>query len=75
LDLSKFTNLVDIVSIWDETGLLRIAVLANVNGSAFDSIVVTSSLIDRAGLICDLISVHEVKGTKGVSSMASIIKL
>jgi hypothetical protein len=63
LDLSKFGNLVNIVSVWDETGLLRIAVLANVNGSAFDSIVVTSSLIDRAGLVCDLIFVHEVEGT------------
>lgn len=51
----------------------RVASLANVDGSAIDAVVVTASLIDGAGLISDVVVVHEFEGRQGLTTVAAVI--
>lgn len=74
-DLTELTDFVEVVVVWNKARLAWVAVLAQVNGSAFYSVGVSSGLVDGASLISDLISVHEVKGTETKATITAVIKL
>lgn len=50
-----------------------VAVLANVDGSAFDTVVMTSGLVNRAGLISDVIGMHIFEGGEGLTTVATVV--
>ena len=51
------------------------AVLADSDVGASDSVVKASGSVERAGLICHFIGMHELESAQGPSSMASLIEL
>jgi hypothetical protein len=59
--------------IWNETVLGWLAIFANVDWSTLDTVIVTSGLINGAGLISDFIVVHEIIGRDSFTTMATII--
>jgi len=73
VDSAELIDLIGVVFIWYEAVLEGLAVFAYVNWGAFDTVVVTSGLIDRACLISDLILMHELEGGDGFTTMATII--
>ena len=73
IDFTEFADLIVVVVVWYKARLAWTAVLAQVNWGAFDSVIVSSSLIDGASLISNFISVHELEGTEAESSIAAII--
>ncbi len=75
LNLTEFINAIDIVGVGDKTGLVRLTILAHVDGSALDSVVVATGLIDGTGLIGHIIFVHEFESTEGVTTVTTVIFL
>jgi hypothetical protein len=73
-DLAKLVNVIDSVLVRDEAwATARLAVLTNVDRSTLDSIVMTSSLVNRASLVSDIALMHVLISTKGFTTMATII--
>ena len=52
-----------------------LAVLANINRCALNAVVMTTSLIDRAGLIGHVGVVHELESAQGITAVTTIIIL
>jgi hypothetical protein len=69
----KLVYSVYIVGIRDETRFVWLAILAHVNGSTLDAIVMTTSLINGAGLISHISTMHELEGTQSVATVAAIV--
>jgi hypothetical protein len=74
-DLPVGVNSVDVIDGCDEAGLVGLAVLADVDGGAVNTVSITSGLIDCAGLVSDLVLVHEVESTVCLSTIASHVVL
>jgi hypothetical protein len=73
LEVSELINVVNLVFIRDKAWLKWITVSAKGDWGALNSVVVSSSLIDRASFIGDFVVVHPLESTKWLSSMATII--
>jgi hypothetical protein len=69
----ELVNTIHIVRVRDKAGLVWLAVFADVDGSALDTVVMTAGLVDRAGLIGHIGAVHELKGTQSITTVAAII--
>ncbi len=52
----------DMVGVWDEARFSGVTVLADSDVGADGTIVMTSSLVERTGFICDVVLVHVVEG-------------
>jgi hypothetical protein len=52
-----------------------VAVLANIDGSALDAVVVAAGLIDRASLVRHLVVVHELESADGLTTVAAVVVL
>ena len=73
-DGSELVNIEDSVLIWDEAWATTwLAILANVDRCALDTIVMATSLIDGTGLISDVVLVHVIEGRDSLTTMASIV--
>lgn len=71
---AELVDLEDTVLFRDVTfAAARIASLANVDRGAIDAVVVTASLVDGAGLIGDVVGVHELEGREGLTAVAAVI--
>lgn len=73
--MSKLVNLVDMVLIWDETWLMWVTVSALSDWRAVNSVIVTSSSIDRTSLISYFVLVHPFKSKNWLTTVTSIILL
>lgn len=73
LDLAELFDSVDEVLVLNEARLMRLAVLAHVDGCAVNTVVVASGLIDGAGFIGDVVLVHKFKSRVSLATMATII--
>ena len=71
----ELVDSIDVVGIRNEAGLMWLAVLADINRCAFNTVVVAASLIDRAGLISHVGVVHELESAQGITAMATIVIL
>lgn len=71
--MGELFNLIDFVLIWDEAWLMWVTVSAHGDVGALDTVVMASSLIQRAGFISDFIVVHELVSVNWLSTVASII--
>jgi hypothetical protein len=54
---------------------MRLAVLAHHDGGAFNTVIVTSSSVNRASLIGNVGVVHEFESRQGIASVASHVIL
>lgn len=72
-DSTKLIYLVGIVFIWYEAVLEWFTVFADIDRCALDTIIVSSSLIDGAGLIGNFVVVHELEGRKSIPTVAPIV--
>jgi len=72
LNITVLIGVVSLVSIGDEAGFSGVAVSAVLHGGALLSVVVTSSLVDRASSVGDLVLGHPLEGGEVVSTVASI---
>jgi len=72
LNITVLVGAVSLVSIGDKTSFSRVAVSAVLHGRAFLSVVVTTSLVDRASSIGHGVLGHPFKGSEIVSSMTSV---
>jgi len=52
---------------------MGMAILAHVDRSAIDTVIVTASLVNRASLIGNLVFAHEIESTESEPTMATII--
>jgi hypothetical protein len=71
--LTVFSNTVGVIFIWYETGFMRLAVFADVDGRALFAVIMASSSIDRASLISNVLFVDEFECIECSSSVATII--
>ena len=73
-DRSELIDLVHTVLVRNEAWATTwLAILANVDRSAFDAVVVTASLVNGAGLIGDIVLVHVLKGRDGFTTVAAVV--
>jgi hypothetical protein len=72
-NLSVLIDTINLVGVWDKAWLIWHAILANGHGRASLTIIVTSSAIDGAGLISDLVLVHPIESIICLTTMATII--
>ena len=72
-DGAEFIDAVDVVVVRDEAGLMGVAVLADVYRRARETVVVTLGLVDRAGLISNVVVVHPLEGTEGLTTVAALV--
>ena len=72
-NFAEFLDFVGVVFIWNKAVWAWLTVLANINGSTFNTIVMTSSLIDRTGLISNFIFVHKFERRDSFTTVATII--
>ena len=72
-DMVILVNLVDQVLVWNKTSLTWTAVSADVHSGADSAVVMTASLIDRAGLIGDLVLGHPLEGVESVAAVAAVV--
>jgi hypothetical protein len=66
-------NIVSVVGIRDEATLSRHAVLALEHGAALGAIIVSTSSVDRASFIGNVVVVHPLEGVVSLTTMAAII--
>jgi len=71
----ELVDSIDVVGVRNEAGLMWLAVLADINRCAFNTVVMAASLIDRAGLICHIGVVHEFESAQGITAVATIVIL
>jgi len=71
LDVTVLVCLISLVGIRDDTSFSRAAVSALLHSRALLSVVVTTSLVDRASSIGHLVIGHPLEGSEVVSTMAS----
>jgi len=72
-DQSVLIDSVDAVLVRDEAGLSRVAITAYLHWIASLAVVQTTSLVDRAGFICDLIVSHPFEGIQMPAAVTAII--
>ena len=73
-DRSELIHLVNTVLVRDEAWATAwLACLTNVDRCTLDAIIMTTGLVDGAGLICDVVFVHELKGRDGFTTVATVI--
>ena len=61
INYAEISNLVHVIGVWNEAGFVRVAVFALGNRSAFNTVIVTSGLVDRASLVSNFILMHIFK--------------
>jgi hypothetical protein len=66
-------DLVSVVLIRDKASLSGHAVLALEHGAAFNTVIVTTSSIDGAGFIGNVVVVHPLEGVVSLTTVAAII--
>ena len=57
----------------DETGLVRLAVLALDDWGALSTVSVSSGSVDGAGLVSEFVVVHEFVGRDGITTVAAVV--
>jgi len=72
LNITVLVGAVSLVLVGDEASLTGVAVSAVFHGGAFLSIIVTTSLVDRASSILNLVLGHPLEGGEVVSTVTSI---
>jgi hypothetical protein len=75
IDTIVFINTVFKVLIGDDASLTRRAVSAHFHGRAFTTVIVTSSEVDRASLISDVVLVDPIVSKDWKTTMATHIRL
>ena len=70
---AEFVDTIDVVGIGDEAGLSGRAVSAHIHGRALLAIVVTTSSVDRAGLVGDFVEVHPLESVVSFTTVAAIV--
>lgn len=75
LEVTVLVDAVDVVLVGDEAVKVWVAVLAHVDGRALDAVVVAACLVDRAGLVCDVVVAHELEGAQGETTVATVVVL
>lgn len=72
-DLAVLINVIGVVRVRDEASLAGHAVLALEHGGALGAIIVTTSSVDGASFIGNVVVVHPFEGVVGLTTMAAII--
>lgn len=73
LDFTKLVNAIDEVLVGNEAVLVRVAVFADVDWGALNTVIVTTGLVNRASFIGDVVVVHELEGREGETTMATVV--
>jgi len=72
-NLTILINIISIIKIKDKTSLAGHAVFALEHGGALGAIIVTTSSVNRASLIGNVVVVHPFEGVVGLTTMTAII--
>jgi len=72
-DLTVLVNIVSVVGVRDEASLAGHAVLTLEHGGALGAVIVTTSSVDGAGLVGNVVAMHPLEGVVGLTTMAAII--
>jgi hypothetical protein len=72
-EITELINTVDVVLVRYKAISVGMAILALVNRGTFNAIVMATSLIYGARLVCNLIFTHEIESTKGETTVTAVI--
>ena len=75
LNFTVLLNVICEILVGDEAGLSWVTVTAHGHSRALNSVVVTTSAVDRARLIRDLVHRHPDEGVQGIATMATVIHI
>jgi len=71
---AELINLINAILVWNEARTTtRLAILANIDWGTNNAVIETSCLVNRAGLISDIVFVHELKSTQGFTTVATVV--
>jgi hypothetical protein len=71
LHLPELVDSIHVVLVRDKAVSVRVAIFADVDGGTFDAVVVSASLVNGACLISDIVSMDEIEGTVGLTTVAA----
>jgi hypothetical protein len=74
-NFTEFFDSINVIGVWYEAWIVRVAVLANSDVRALNSIVMSSGSVDGASLISHFISVHVGECGNSISTVATKIGL